>query len=162
VLTPFTVDNNFVSQAYISLYVDRRPFRQVSLWDYPKEVTQIYEEYNKPKKSQKERDAMAEKYRKLGMEEIKRDPGKFLLWRVLKLFYVWEKHFLFWYTGPDDKILNHLVYWSNLSLLALGISGMYLWYRIRKEKKYLPFLLMAAFLIVFISFAHIFSTADER
>jgi len=161
-----TVDNLFVREFYISLYVSgRSPFHAKTPDVFPKEVQQIYNEFSPVPKNKEERQAVAKKYLNLGISKIKGDPWEFIVSRIKKFWYVWEKHFLFYYVEPESKIRDFLVYWGNVVLLGLAFTGSVSWVSlvIRNHNAYGRW--FAAFTISFfayISLANSISLAEER
>jgi predicted MFS family arabinose efflux permease len=97
---------------------------------------------------------------------FREDPKKFIVNHFYKLFYVWEKHFLFTYKiGPDSPMIRFSVYWGNILLLFSGLAGIISawWQSMRKTNRQLKNMIMlSVILLSYISVAHVFSTSEER
>lgn len=157
-----TVDNLFVREFYISLYVPgRSPIHAKDPSVFPKEVRTIYGEYSSVPKNSRQRYAMTQKYLKPGLQKAANDPGAFVLSRLAKFWYVWEKHFLFYYTQSENAYTDFLTYWGNNLLLFFGLFGFIIWQRSVKEK-YFWFKIFVVFTVLYISVVHSFSLAEER
>ena len=154
-----SADNVFVRELYISLFVNKTlPNIYETQNLYPPPVWTVYAEYSIPRDGAGKK-AMAEKYLRLSIEEIKKDPLKFLKWRIEKMWYVWEKHHLFpYYFDPQARLTNFLVYGGNLLLLGLFAAGLTVW--IKKRGGW--FAILTVFLLLYISFGHAFSITEER
>src|SRR3989338_6366502 len=113
--SPMIADNLFVREFYISLFVKgRSPFHALRQDVFPVEVQNLYNEYSDDPKNLQERREMAQKYLKEGILEVKKVPGGFIFSRFAKFFYVWEKHFIYYYYQPANKFLDPIIYWSNI------------------------------------------------
>lgn len=161
---PMTVDNLFVREFFVSLYVDN--FDTVS--SIPPEVNWIYQDYSVAK-SPEERREKANKYLGFAIREIDRDRANFLVNRVKKLWFVWEKHNLFPYVNPQSSLLPVILkslYIANLLILGLFLFGIYSFgkkiakEKSNNEKKWVVGLVI--FLIFYISFLHAFTITSER
>lgn len=162
-LAPTTVDNLFVREFYISLYVSgRSPFHASSPSVFPKEVQAVYNEYSVLPKNSIERKVTAQKYLQLGLAKVFADPMNFVITRFQKFWYVWEKHFIYYYVQPENRSVNFLTYWGNNLLLLLGFSGFITWYKTTREKNYFWFKVFVVFTIFYISAVHSFSLTEER
>lgn len=161
-LQPLTVDNLFVREFYISLYIDS--FERISF--IPPQVNWIYQEYSTVKESQEERRAISQKYWKKGKEEISKDPQKFIISRFKKMWYVWEKHRIFPYINPNSRILSYSVYLLNLGILGLALFGFVRWLKVEvisaqnNTKKFLA--VLTGFLFIYTSVLFAFSITSER
>ncbi len=154
------VDRVFPRELFISIIVPNRlsdDVRQGRI-AFPKEVTRLYKEYSVKPKNQKERTAMAHVYFAQSMEIIKKNPWQFIRERFGKMFFVWEKHFLFYYEESPNTLRDQMVYWGNMILLMSGLSGLLVWF---VKKRSLLAVLYASF-IIYISIIHSFSLAEER
>lgn len=161
--SPTTVDNLFVREFYISLYVPgRSPFHAKSSDVFPPEVQKIYNEYSPVPQNSDERKAMAQKYLNLGLVKVADEPIEFISSRLAKFWYVWEKHFLFYYTQPENKPLDFATYWGNNLLLAVAFAGFILWRREKKEAGNKWFGWLFVFTVLYISVVHSMSLAEER
>jgi hypothetical protein len=160
------VDHIPPRELFISVKVpDRAPYHMKSGNDvYPKEVMQLYEEYSVVPKTQKERTAMGNTYFTQAIEIIKKDPWLFIRERLGKMFFVWEKHFLFYYQESPNIFRDKLVYWGNMLLLVFGVTGLVKWwmYRMKPNQKGTMLAGIYMFLILYISVIHSVSLAEER
>jgi len=119
------VDNLFIENFYIGLFLESSPDIKLSIWDYPPEVRWTFETYSyaTDPKDKAGREARKRMFMDLAFREIAKDPYKFLSWRIKKLWYAWEKHTLYPYYNPKNNILSGFVYWSNIALLAGAFVG---------------------------------------
>lgn len=120
------VDNLFIENFYISLFLERSPDIKMSIWDYPPEVRWAFESYSyyTDPKDKVVRQAKKMLFLKMTMQEISKDPYKFLSWRVKKLWYAWEKHTLYLYLNPKSQLLASFIYWSNVAILLFAVVGL--------------------------------------
>lgn len=149
-----TVDNLFVREFYISLFIGNAD----TISAYPDEVHLIYQEFSTAP-DKEARDKINTKYLGLARREIKKDPGKFIISRVKKMWYVWEKHNLFPYTNPKNLAVNFLVYFGNIIILAFAFLGYILWVR---KGTFKWFALLFLFFMIYISVLHAFTITAER
>lgn len=101
---------------------------------------------------------MSHTYLTKALEIVKRDPWLFIRQRLGKMFFVWEKHFLFYYQESPNSIRDILVYWGNITLLIFGLSGLIVWSR----KKIMLLSVVYFSFIAYISFIHSVSLAEDR
>lgn len=160
---PTTVDNLLVREFYISLYVSgRSPFHAATSDVFPPEVQKVYNEYTVLPQNEKERKAMAVKYLNLGLVKVANDPKEFVLSRLAKFWYVWEKHFIFYYNQPANPLVDFLTYWGNNLLIFLAVFGFYFWFRKEAKERMHWFGHFTIFTVFYISLIHSFSLAEER
>lgn len=156
-----TVDNLFIREFYISLFMER-PDVDV---DQPQEVRQIYMEYslgNDPDV----KNTRADKYLKLAIKKVKSDPKEFILSRIRKLWYVWEKHRIFIYSEITNNTHKMIVYWTNVILLLSSLAGFLSWMQIdmRKMRGGLGKVVggLMIFLVLYTSILHAFTITSGR
>ncbi len=159
--SPMTVDNVFVREFYISLFIGNE---QTSGY-LPSEVQSIYAEYSSVF-TPEQRHAMADKYMKLGMRKINLSPQWFIKSRIEKFWYVWEKHILYPYYDPKVVFFPQGVYGVNILLLILGLVGVCTVIRNeihkRKETEVKAFVYITAGLFVYVSLVHSVTITAER
>lgn len=164
-LSPMTVDNIFIREFYLSLYIDRFASPPASMDDYPAEGKKIYADYWLPR-NKVQRAAVAKKYFNLAIEEVRKNPFKFVYQRIAKFWYVWEKHYLFPYKALTSKLVGFWVYWINVVLLFLALIGLRKFIKQAKSLKgrkiFKLFAYLVTFLFIYTSVLHSFSTAEER
>jgi hypothetical protein len=51
------------------------------------------------------------------------DPADYIRWRFFKMWYVWQKENIFFYVEPSFNQTRAYVYWGNIMLLFLAITG---------------------------------------
>jgi hypothetical protein len=163
---PLTVDRVFWREVYLSNFIGRGiPFAANPEWDWPQEAYRVWWEYSMPT-TKAGRVAMAAKYEKLSLMVISADIPKFVKLHLNKLWYVWEKHFIYpYYLGLDTPLIRLLVYWSNVILLVSGWLGLGLYIKNSYQsvnKKRLLIGWIVAILFMYISAVHVFSTSEER
>lgn len=153
-----SVDNIVVKNIYVSLFVDRIAYNDHPQKGFPPEVEMTFAEIGYTK-NKAERNRMSQKYTDLAIAEIRKNPRKFILWRIGKLWWVWEKHFLYWYNPEVTKNVTGLIYWGNCTILLVSVIGLVCWGR-----KYADKWLYGLFAIIYpyVSITHIITTAEER
>ena len=150
-----TADNVFIKELYISLFMEREYGT-----DLPPEVNMIHQEYSlAPDKEQ-----IANKYKQLIIENVKKDPSKFVLDRFKKIWYIWEKHQIFPYINLQDSRLISCIYWTNIGFLMMGLLGFFLYCKdkIISRKKNWWFIYFSGFLFIYLSLVHSLTHASER
>lgn len=162
---PLTVDNVFVRELYISLFVDRSPVYASSPSVFPLEVQTIYNEYSVVPGDKEGRRKMADKYLSLSMQKIASDPLSFIGARIRKFWYVWEKFFFFYYTEPERAGIPIAAAGINFLLLFSAVIGIVRWclYGIRTmqpDQRTMMFVLLS--FIAYITVIFSFSLAEER
>jgi len=158
------VDHIPPRELYISVMIPgRSPVLVQNGWDvYPQEVMYLYGEYSTLPTNKYERDQMAKKYLEKAKIIIANNPLLFIKQRFEKMFYVWEKHTLFYYNDTNTLFSSRIVYWGNLLLLFLGGIGTVLWWIASlKQKQYVLPGIYTLFLL-YISLIHSVSFAEER
>jgi 4-amino-4-deoxy-L-arabinose transferase-like glycosyltransferase len=161
-----SVDNIFWREVYISNYIGRGiPFAGNPDWMWPPQAYEAWYEFSSPT-TPAGRSAMARKYEDKSISIIRADPAKFITHHAYKLWYVWEKHFLYPYQiGPDSPLIRFAVYWGNVGLLLSGWAGAILFIlrkKIQADRNRLMIGLTSVVLFIYISVAHVFSTSEER
>jgi len=154
------VDNIFWREVYISSFVGRGlPFAGVDEWKWPSQAYEAWYEYHTPT-TYEGRKLMALKYKMKSMSEIRRDPVHFISHHISKLWYVWEKHYLFPYINPPSVYLMYSIYILNLVLIMTALTGTVFYHIVSGKNK--TGILLFILLTVYISATHIFSTSEER
>lgn len=158
------IDNLFIQNFWVSLFVEKSPEIKLSFWEYPPEVQWVYGVYSAPQQSMAEKKRVQQQFIHYSLLEVQKDPYKFLTWRVKKMWYVWEKHVLYPFHNPKNNLLNTLVYRLNIGFLSFAFFGFVRMVKRRMEldNKLHLFLWLSAFLIVYISFSNAFTTTEER
>lgn len=121
-----TVDSFYAMELYngVTLKI-LPPFTYV----YPKAQQDMWYEYWSeyyPNRTNAQRTAIALKYYKKAWDIIKRDPIDYIKWRFFKMWYVWQKENIFFYTEPGWPSNRSIVYFGNLILLASAFCGILL------------------------------------
>lgn len=161
--SPTNVDNLLVREFYISLFVaGRSPFHAARSDDFPKEVQIIYNEYSSLPQNVRERKAMTLKYLNLALTKVTGNPSGFIFSRLSKFLYVWEKHFIFYYYQPENRLADFLTYWGNNLLIFIAVYSFYTWFHTEASRKLRWFGHLTIFTIFYISAVHSFSLAEER
>lgn len=94
---------------------------------YPKAQQDMWYEYWSeyyPKRTTLERRAMALKYYRKAWDIIKSNPIDYIRWRFFKMWYVWQKEALFFYSDPGWMSRRMYVYGGNIVLLIFAVTGM--------------------------------------
>lgn len=151
--SPLTVDNLFAREFYVSLFIENSD----TISFIPPQVNWIYQEYSTAKTAEGRR-IMTQKYFNLALEEIKKDPTKFIANRFKKLWFVWEKHAIFPYGRLKHPVADFMTYWGNVTLLVLAIFGLWSYIKGKVHKG----ALLSIFLCLYISLLHAFSITAER
>ncbi|OGG03335.1 hypothetical protein A2W14_00095, partial [Candidatus Gottesmanbacteria bacterium RBG_16_37_8] len=158
-----TVDNFFIQQLYLSLYVDRWPVHPTQNSNYPWQVGQIYGEFSFVPKNALERKAMVEKYKKLAMEEIKNNPGNYLVRSLRKMWYIWDKRALFYYAEPENKLMTAVLFWTNRIILFFSFIGLVLFgVKNRINKTPSVFSIIIFLFALYLTLVHILSVSEDR
>lgn len=161
-LTPFSLVNGYIKEMYLSLYIDR-PSSYISL-SQPLQFQITHDDYARLIDDQGAKNLNA-KYKVLILQQIKKDPIRFISWRFNKMWYIWQKQYLFLYSiNWNDKIINLSVYFGNQLIILLGILGFYMWNKSNKvmQTKLNKLSLFIIFIFVYASVVHAFTIADER
>ena len=160
-----SVDDVFIREVYISLFIERAAAPGDTNFAWPQDVYATWWDFSSPTTPEGRRE-VREKYKQLAWKRISADPSSFLSSRLRKAWYIWEKHYLFPYVSEPGGITTRtLVYGGNLLLILFFTLGFLLWFvriarRLKGEEwKRGSFVLL---LILYITFAHIFSTSEER
>lgn len=164
--SPMLVDDAFVKELYISLYVDKALPKGIggADWKIPPPVQKIWDEFSLPTDAAA-RKAMADKYRSLSLTKIKEDPGQFMKTRVIKMFTVWDKGYLFPYDNIPSKALVSAVFLMNITLLSLTVYGLLIAVIVnagRRNPLINKFIMMTVILFIYISVFHTVSTTEDR
>ncbi|MFC1647238.1 hypothetical protein ACFL1A_03055, partial [Patescibacteria group bacterium] len=161
-----SVDNVFWREVYISNFIGRGiPFAGNPEWMWPPQAYEAWYEYHSPTTPQGRKE-MAAKYKDKSFAIINADLTKFITHHTAKLWYVWEKHFLFPYIiGPDSPTIRFGVYWGNVLLLLAGWIGAIVFtikQYLNKKYKLLTVGALSLFLFAYICASFVFSTSEER
>jgi hypothetical protein len=103
---------------------------------YPYEVNVMFGEYYSeyfPWRTAADRKAMAKKYFNKGWEIIKRDPIDYIKSRFFKMWYVWQKENIFFYSEPGYMQHRLVTYYANITILFTGLVGLIVWRKFRKQ-----------------------------
>lgn len=158
------VDNLFIQNFYVSLFVEKSPQTITSVWDYPPEVTWAYSYYTTGQ-TPAERKEIRKLFVDLIIAKIKKDPYQFVSWRIKKLWYVWEKHELFPFNNPDNQFVMKFLYWLNVGYLTSAVVGLVFFAKRALKsvnKNNLIFLVLSLFLPTYITFSNAFTVAGGR
>lgn len=161
-ITPFSVDNVLVREIYTSLFIERSlPTGILPYYAWPPEVLRtwgIYSSWNKD-----ERYRNTHQFKKYAMQIISGNPGEFIFSRIRKMWYVWEKHYLYTYIpGSRNSVVYGLVYGGNIILLASAMGGLIFFLKgfAKGPSKHFGYLIL--FFFFYVTVIHIFSTSEER
>ena len=160
-----TVDNFFVQQLYLSLYVDRWPLHPTENSSYPYQVGQIYSEFSFAPKDKEERKEMAEKYLKLSLSEIESKPVFYLKRALLKMWYIFDKETLYYFTEPENKTLSVFLLWLNRTILfsaAAGLLGFIIRLKKTKSETALIFVSGITLMTGYYALVHVLSVSEQR
>lgn len=170
-LTPVTTDNIFVREFYISMFIGRSPSHDTRLildppmYMFPQEVKKVYVDIANAQ-SEQERKVFSKKYFELGVQEIEKDPKSFFISHFKKMWYVWEKHYIFYYFEPLNKEIVFFTYWGNIFIVISAVLSLILSLKCKDEKKkkgeIFRFYLIVLLFFFYITVLHIFSLSEER
>lgn len=96
------------------------PAQSVRMW------MEYYSEYDPGRRSLVRRQ-MAQKYYSLAWELITADPVDYVKVRFFKMWYVWQKENIFFYTEPGFESHRMVTYYGNSVLLLLAAAGLWFW-----------------------------------
>lgn len=161
-----SVDNLFIREAYVSLFVDRgTPSFAMRQINWPLKYFEILNEFSQPD-TPSARSIMVQKYLRLTFTFIMENPRLFIQSRVKKLWYVWEKYFLYLFVqGHENAHIDFAVYWGNIVLLTSGLMGFLAAARSalrQKRQALVRFTIFTSMIILYITTAHIISVTEER
>lgn len=129
-----TVDDFYAKEFFQGALIKKlAPFTYL----YPKEShlmwNEYYSEYD-PGRTTLERRQMAQKYYRKAWDLMKADPIDYIKVRFFKMFYVWQKENVFFYTEPNFENHRVVTYWGNALLLLLASFGLIFWSRLQPRK----------------------------
>lgn len=161
-ITPFSVDNVLVREIYTSLFIERSlPTGIAPYYAWPPEVLRTWGTFSSWDKN--ERYWNTNLYKKAIFQIILDNPSEFILSRIRKMWYVWEKHYLYTYI-PESKsrVVNSLVYGGNVILLICALEGLIVFLHKKAKGPFPQFGLLILLFFAYVTFIHIFSTSEER
>jgi hypothetical protein len=134
-----TVDSMFAREFFNGAILKiLPPFNYV----YPRDVQLMYGEYYAeyaPWRTYEERQAMYEKYWQKGWDIVKRDPLDYIMYRFIKMVYVWQKENIFFYEEPGFADHKQYTFTLNVALQIATVLGLWGWGRYvfihEKEKR---------------------------
>lgn len=160
-----SVDPVFEREFYTSLFIGRgMPFTDTKWGAWPPQAQEAWGAFSQPK-NQKEREIVAKTYMNIAIQKISNDPAWYLRSRVQKMFYVWEKHFIYPYAmGTVNELQKFYTYWINSVLVGLGVLGIVLYIFFQTHKSYPQKIIgwLSLLFVVYISVVHSISTSEER
>lgn len=152
------VDNNFIKEFYISLFMENG----VSVMS--PQVYKIHNEYHTGLTASARKQTMM-KYLDLSVSEIKQDPLKFIIWRIKKMWFIWDKPYVFLYNqsfvsnfvNKSFQVLNLIILFACLIGMGVSLKSM------KKERSNLyVFHISWVLFVLYITISHSFSLADGR
>lgn len=158
-----TVDDFFIQNMYLSLYVDRWPYHPNENTLFPRQVGQVFGEFSFGVKNAEERKALSKKYWDLSWTELTGKPVYYISRALTKCWYIWEKHTLFYYQELSNQPVLTWLYWVNLASLFSGLAGFLSWILSKKMSfEQRIFGIFSISLIAYLTVIHIFSVSEER
>lgn len=163
-IAPLFVDNYYACEIYVSLLIEKGgPSVRTRQIHVPSEIVDVWNACS-AYKTPEGRARIARHYLWMANNVIAANPMKIIQSAGKKIWYVWEKQFLFPFrVGPP--LIDVPVYWANILLLISGFAGYFLALLsaiLRKNRDMVLFHLANAIIILYIPVAHIFSFAAER
>ncbi|OGG26139.1 hypothetical protein A2960_04050 [Candidatus Gottesmanbacteria bacterium RIFCSPLOWO2_01_FULL_39_12b] len=159
------VDSAFLQNFYVSMFIERSYPVTSNKWKpHAVEVNKAFEDFA-PNYDRKQAGLRDQKYYGLIIKKIREDPVKIIRVSAAKMWYIWEKNYLFPYDiGPTNSRVDFLVYWSNIGILISAIIGFALWMKSQRRghKKYILFGSMILFFIIYLTVFHAVSSGEER
>ena len=119
-----TVDSFYAKELYNGAVLRRLP--PFTYW-YPPDVQEMYHEYYSefyPGRSTAERRAIANKYYEKAWAIVRSDPWDYMKVRLDKMWYVWQKENVFFYSEPGFEQHRPYTYTLNLTMLLLAAFGL--------------------------------------
>ena len=154
-----TFDSVFTREFYISLFIDSQDKVKV----FPPQVNQIYYDYSSVG-DPLARKEMEKRYQQMALARVRSEPDAFILSRIAKLWYVWEKNAIFPYNNPGGEMFKKAVCWTNVVLLGLGFLGFIYWsiaeIKGDRNRKFFQFIFLL--FIAYISIIHAFTITANR
>lgn len=122
-ITPTTVDNIMVKELYIGTVMDRpKPFSA----DFPGDIIVMYRDYYTEMnldRSAQERRAIVKKYLDKSIENVRRDPLRYLRRVATNMLFLWHTDAIFPYQEPGYRDHRFFTYWGNAFLLFIAVIG---------------------------------------
>mgnify|MGYP001557899505 CR=1 FL=1 len=129
-----TVDDFYAKEFFQGALIKKLP---PFTYSYPIESVRMWMEYYSeydPGRTTQARRAMAKKYYGMALAIMKDDPIDYMKTRFYKMFYVWQKENVFFYTEPNFENHRMATYWGNALLLLLAAFGLLFWPRLQLQK----------------------------
>lgn len=105
-------------------------------YSYPYEVNIMFGEYYSeyfPWRTAQDRRNMAKKYFDKGWNIIREDPLDYIKTRFYKMWYVWQKENVFFYSEPGFLQHRIVTYYTNVIILVVSLIGLVIW-RLQKKQ----------------------------
>lgn len=122
-----TVDDFYAKEFFQGALIKKLP---PFTYSYPIESVRMWMEYYSeydPGRTTQARRAMAKKYYGMAWAIMKDDPIDYMKTRFYKMWYVWQKENVFFYTEPNFENHRMVTYWGNSVLLLLAAAGLWFW-----------------------------------
>jgi len=129
-----TVDDFYAKEFFQGALIKTLP---PFTYSYPAESVRMWMEYYSeydPGRSRLERRQMAQKYYRKARDLISADPVDYLKVRFFKMWYVWQKENIFFYTEPGFERHRTLIYYGNAFLLTVAVFGLIFWPRLQPQR----------------------------
>jgi hypothetical protein len=158
------VDKLYLENFYISLFINNEAQMTSNIWTMPAPVRDIYSQYSYRAEDRIWQHSNQKLYWNKSLEEIAKNPLRFVLWRLQKMWYVWEKHKLYPYSNPTVNWFSSGVYTINSLILLISGIGILLWAKSvwRRGKDWFWQIFLMVFPLLATAGASAFTTGEER
>ena len=129
-----TVDDFYAKEFFQGALIKTLP---PFTYSYPAESVRMWMEYYSeydPGRTTQARQAMAKKYYGMAWAIMKADPIDYVKTRFFKMWYVWQKENIFFYTEPGFERHRTLIYYGNAFLLTVAVFGLIFWPRLQPQR----------------------------
>jgi hypothetical protein len=165
------VENIFFVSFYNSIFLEKgfppkETYVETRFQGFPKEIIGSINDYDAYKYTKEGREMVGKKYSMLAIKAITDNPKNYLLSRIRKVGYIWDKSTVYLFVEKADYIRSAFLHYVNIILLILACFGFFIWgkYLCSKPKnvEFYIFLLIII-LVIYISIMNSLLTgADER
>jgi len=165
--SPLTADNLFVRELYLSMFVGRHV--RGPLINQGEKVVEIFNELTPLPKNSQERREIADKYFKIAVNEFSKNPASSLIHHIKKMWYVWEKYYIFYYYKSflEEFPFLPVIYFGNLFIFIGGNIGIIIALRhaiINRKNQLLKlwFSGLSLYVVIYITLMHVISMSEQR
>jgi hypothetical protein len=127
-----TVDSAGPREIYDGILVKNAPLFPNNPYAYPPQMVEMYAEYSVVPRNAAERKHMGQKYMQKAISLIQANPADYVINRFQKMWTMWQKQNIFFYTEPGFEGHWKYTYAGNLLIIISSAIGLYLMFRSKK------------------------------